>query len=238
MATFNCDGLYHAKPVGPHVLYLRQSNRPRSKLDIDKQRSDAASLIATGRGRIIAEFIEVEPLVGGQRPQLEAAVAFCKSHPYPKKLMLGKINGMRDGVRWLQYLHDEEVKFIGADQPEINLRNWRCRMRDRELRHQNKASTNIKRALRHAKANGVTLGGKRENSNGLTLGPAASAKARKRTADSKASSTLYYIEIIQRQGVTTLNGIATRLNQMKHPTPRGGKWSASQVRAAFKRFER
>jgi hypothetical protein len=44
------------------------------------------------------------------------------------------------------------------------------------------------------------------------------------------------IELLRR-GITSLTGIATRLNQMKHPAPRGGQWSPAQVRAVIKRCE-
>ncbi len=234
MATINLKRLFVPKPAGRHALYLRRSCRISSKLQVEAQRADAAALMARGRARIVTEFIEDEPLTRGQRPELEAAIAFCKTEG--TRLILGKIGGMRAGFRWLKRLHDEGVYFMGADTPGINPRNFLDL--ERWVNGQRcDASKRIKRALAEAKSEGAILGGKRSNSEGLKLGPAASSASRRRKAWWKAHWTMTIIRDIQHRGVTSLTGIATRLNQMGHPAPRGGQWSPSQVRAAIKRIE-
>jgi hypothetical protein len=234
MAAYNPHHWFVPKPVGPHVLYLRRSSRPHSELRIETQLASASALLATGRARIIGEFIEEEPLIAGGRPALEGAIAFCKAEG--ARLILGKIYGMRGGFRWIKRLHDEGVYFMGADQPGINPRSF-YELERRENDRRRDMGRKIKHAMAEAKAQGATLGGKRQDAEGLKRGPAASAASRQREARSRASHTISKIAEIRHRGVTSLTGIATRLNQMGHPAPRGGQWSPAQVRALTKRFE-
>ncbi|WP_159108109.1 recombinase family protein [Novosphingobium sp. MBES04] len=234
VATIKVECRNHPKPRGRHALYLRCSSRPHSKLDVAQQLADAQALLAIGRGSIIKTFTEEEPLSDGKRPELEKAIAFCKAEG--ARIILGKIAGMRGGYRWLKRLHDEGIYFMGADDPTINRLDF-YQIVWRENRRRDDIGRKIKQALAETKAQGTTLGGKRANASGLELGPAASAISRKQRALSRSLYTMSKIREIQHRGVTSLTGIATRLNQMKHPTPRGGQWSPAQVRAVIKRCE-
>jgi hypothetical protein len=225
---------YVPKPVGKHVLYLRHSNRPRSKLSLEQQRTDAAALMSRGRARIVQEFIEEEPLTGGKRPALDAAIAYCKEHK--TRLVIGRINRIRGCFRLIERLHMERIYFTGADTPYIYSQSY-YRLLPIDWDRARKASKAIKAALAQSKAEGTVLGGKRQNAEGLKLGPAASAVARSKKAKSRSQNTMQAIELLRHRGITSLTGIATRLNQMKHPAPRGGQWSPAQVRTVIKRCE-
>lgn len=179
-------------------------------------------------------FIEEDPLSGGDRPALERAIAYCKDHG--TRLIIGKIHRMRGGFGWLKRLKDEHVYFMAADVPQINSTEF-YRLNWQERDRTDAVSRTIRHALAQSKAEGTALGGKRQNAEGLKLGPAASAVARRQKAKWRSQSTMLKIALLRHRGITTLTGIATRLNQMKHPAPRGGQWSSAQVRAVIKRCE-
>ncbi|WP_292939456.1 MULTISPECIES: hypothetical protein [unclassified Novosphingobium] len=234
MATFSVYIPWYPKPRGRCVAYLRKSERPHTKLDFAGQREAISALVSKSRARLIDTVVELEPLINGQRPALEVAVELCKAQN--ATLIFGRISRMRGCHRWLQFVRDERVRFIGADIPTINSLGWWEIGRDLQ-REQANRNRKIKEALAKTKALGVSLGGKRDNAEGLKLGPAASTISRNWRARSRDSYTMSKIELLQHRGITTLSAIATRLNQMGHPAPRGGTWSPSQVRAVIKKFE-
>lgn len=231
MATFSAfDGGY-PKVRGGYVACLRTSDRPYSRLDVDVQRKAIAALLAKGRAKLIAELIEAEPLEDGQRPKLNQAIDLCKN--LDATLVVGKLDRMRGGVGWLDMIFAKGVKFRGADIPYLHSStfyrlksddwSWRCTM-----------SSKVKEALVAADQRGVLLGGKRENADGLRKGPAASAVVRQRNAISRDWRTFELIKFHQERGVNSLTFLATRLNQMGHEAPKGGKWNAAQVRRVIK----
>lgn len=235
MATFSYENAYILKLRGNCVAYLRTSRRPQSKLNMAAQH-DAVVAVMSGRPtRLVATFVEHEPLINGERPVLLEAVSLCKAKK--ATLLLGKADRMRGIRRWLDFIDGNGVQFMGADVPAINSHNlWL-------LRHNSKKQglihgQTIKAALTRAKEQGVVLGGKRANATGLRLGPRASTIARKDQAKRRAGPILSEIELLRHRGITTLTAMATRLNQMGHAAPRGGKWSPSQVRSVIKKFEK
>lgn len=234
MATFEVRDRFTPKLRGPCVSYLRSSDRPHSKLSLGTQKAVINELLERFPARSVKEFTEREPLISGKRPALIEAAAFCRSQN--ATLIFGKLNYMRAGVVWMKYLKTRGVKFVGADAPYINQTNFfDIEMQDYNWR--DAMSEKITQALATAKTHGASFGGKRENSNGLRLGPAASAKARAKAAYFSDSYTIRKIRLLRHRGVSSLTGIATRLNQMRHPTPRGGEWSPTQVRRVIMKFE-
>jgi hypothetical protein len=63
----------------------------------------------------------------------------------------------------------------------------------------------------------------------LRKGNRASAIARATIARNRAADILPVIQALQKEGITTLAGIASALNHQGVPAPRGGSWSAVQV---------
>jgi len=230
------EGWWVPKIRGAYVSYLRQSHLPHSRLRISDQRADVAELLSQGQGfsRQVDEFIEHEPLIAGERPALEQAIALCKARN--AKLVIGKIDRMRGRFSWFERLYNDGVYFIGADVPEINRGNF-LKLAHEERNRRQAVSGKVRHALAEASSRGVVLGGRRENSQGLKLGPAASAVSRQWRARSRAWATMHKIRLLRHRGITSLTGIATRLNQMGHTAPRGGKWSPAQVRRVINECE-
>jgi DNA invertase Pin-like site-specific DNA recombinase len=101
-------------------------------------------------------------------------------------------------------------------------------------------SARTKAALATAKAKGTRLGGWRGHpmSAACVGGPAASAAARSAKATRAACDLSGTIADLRDSGVTSLNGLATALNERSVPTPRGsGQWTATAVRRVLARLE-
>tara|TARA_R100001129_G_scaffold185623_1_gene174411 strand:- start:5014 stop:5592 length:579 start_codon:yes stop_codon:yes gene_type:complete len=190
-------------------------------------------MIRPGYARIIAEFEELEPLAAHWRPELIKAVEFCQDHD--AFLVFGQLDRMRSGVHWLGFVKECGVRFRGADAPHIDyLTHHQLMYSDEDWRRD--LGQKISATLGTLKEHGKQLGGNRGFSDGLTLGPAASVAARRKKADRRDSSIWCHIQLIQHRGVTSFSGIANRLNQMTIPAPRGGKWSAIQVKRVVEKF--
>lgn len=234
MATFAAEGGWYPLIRGPYVVYLRTSDLPYSRLRVDTQRQAIAALLSKGRAKLIGEFIEAEPLTGGARPELERAIALCEIHD--ATLVFGKLERMRGVARWFKGINRQHINIRSADLPQHN-RFSLYRMIVNDWSERPSVSDNVIEALAAARERGVALGGKRSNSTGLQEGPAASAIARKQRAVSRGREIFEAIKFHQERGVTSLTAIATRLNKMGYRAPRGGEWSAGQVRRVIRMFE-
>lgn len=233
MVTLNADRVWVPPLSGKCVAYLRRSTRPHGRLNVSAQREAIARLVRRDYARIVAEFEEEEPLTNNWRRALEEAVRVCQAQN--ATLVIGQIERMRSAVQWLAYVKDRGVKFRGADAPHINNLSYNLLV-VADLHWRKEMSRKVKVAHASAKASGKTIGGDRGHKEGLLLGPAKSAEVRRERADRRDSRILHDVRQIQHRGVTSLSGIATRLNQMGSSAPRGGQWSAAQVRRVIEKF--
>jgi Recombinase len=94
-------------------------------------------------------------------------------------------------------------------------------------------SARTKAALAAAKARGTRLGGRRVSTERFAEIGLAARLARTADAEKRAADLLPVIESIKAEGATSLRQIAARLNERNIPAPRGGEWSAVQVRRAL-----
>ena len=95
-----------------------------------------------------------------------------------------------------------------------------------------------KAALQAAKGRGVRLGGRRAGhriEDHSALGRLRSAEVRSTRSDALAADRLEVIEMIRTTGVGSLQSIARVLNARSVPAPRGGLWSAGQVKRVVER---
>lgn len=234
MASFNPPGDHSLKIRGRYVPYFRISDRPYSELKLKRQQLAIEEVLERGPSTLLEGFEEHEPLASGDRPELKKAAAFCKAEN--ATLIFGQLDRMRSSMRWLEYLHQEKVKFLGADNPQINQRSFFV-FKQANTDWRNMMSESVSQAMSAAKAQGATFGGKRENCEGLKLGPAASAAWRQDLVRSDNLETMKKIVWLRDRNNTSLTEIAKRLNLMEHPAPRGGKWSPTQVRRIIKKFD-
>jgi len=234
MATLNAGRIWIPDLRGKCVAYLRSSTRPHGRLNADIQRAAIQAALIPGKTKLIAEYTDREPLLDDNRPEFLRAIEHCKFHE--ATLLIGQIDRMRSNVRWLGLARQAGIKFRGADAPHINQLSYHYLV-IADLYWREELGRKVAKALVDAKRDGAKLGGKRERDQGLKLGPAASAMARREYAHSRDAEIMSLIDDIRSRGVTSLEGISRRLNWMGHRAPRGGLWQPSQVRRVLKKFE-
>jgi DNA invertase Pin-like site-specific DNA recombinase len=96
-------------------------------------------------------------------------------------------------------------------------------------------SDRTRAALAAAKARGKQLGGFRGRA-GTAADCAKARRAKSLAAKSRAADLAPVIEDIRTAGANSLRSIAKELNERGISAPRGGVWSAAQVRAAIARI--
>ena len=214
------------------VTYYRVSTakQGRSGLGLEAQRRAVEEFLRTSNWDLVGEFVEVESGKIDQRPQLEAALAHCDLTG--ATLIVAKLDRLSRNVAFLATLQDSGTKFVAADMPEAN--ELTIHIMAAVAQAERKAiSKRTKEALAAAKARGVALGGNRGNLGDLRMGPAASAKRRSENSRDRALKVMRQIEDIRRAGNHSLRNIAQHLNERGIHAPRGGAWSAAQVRATI-----
>jgi DNA invertase Pin-like site-specific DNA recombinase len=98
----------------------------------------------------------------------------------------------------------------------------------------NMISERTKAALAAAKARGVRLGGDRGNLQAVAHeGRRIAVEKRKADAEARAHDLAPQIKLLQTQGLS-LRGIASQFEARGYKTPRGGKWTATQVSRVLK----
>ena len=217
------------------VAYYRVSTgkQGRSGLGLDAQRH-AVETFVESRGRLLQAFTEVESGKNDQRPELAAALAHCDLTG--ATLVVAKLDRLSRNVAFLATLQDSGVRFLATDMPEAN--ELTIHIMAAVAQAERKAiSKRTKEALTAAKARGVRLGGDRGNFHDLQLGPAASARARAKVASERRAKVLKQVRSIKSSGNLSLRQIADELNRRAVTTPRGGLWSAAQVRRVMAHTE-
>ena len=221
-----------ATPDHPRfVAYLRVSTegQGRSGLGLEAQRA-AVAAHAAGRGRIVAEHVEVESGRRKDRPQLAAALAACRA--LRATLVIARLDRLARNVAFVSNLMESGVEFVAADMPAVNRLTVHvlAAVAEEEARL---VSTRTKAALAAAKARGVRLGNPRL----LADDPALSAwgnAAQRENARRRAAAVMPYIDQARRAGAKTLVQVAEALVARGVPAPRGRqRWSPAQVRRAI-----
>src|SRR4029078_9268895 len=100
---------------GKYVTYYRVSTDRQGKSGLcpDAQKAAVADRLNSGRWQIVGEFIEIESGKRASRPQLDAAIAFCKKHK--AKLVVAKLDRLSRNVAFLLKLIDGGVDVLFAD---------------------------------------------------------------------------------------------------------------------------
>lgn len=216
-----------------YVAYYRVSTKKqgRSGLGLDAQRESVSAYLA-GKGKLVAEFTEVEhgTRKGNHRPQLAAALAQCRIHG--ATLIIAKLDRLARNVAFTSNLMESATEFVACDYPEAN----RLTIHIMAAMAEHEAamiSERTKLALAAATRKGKVLGGDRGNLwEVYKKGNKASAVVRGEKAKQNAADLLPTINLIRAAGATSLREIAAELNQRNIPTASekvGKLWSAVQV---------
>jgi DNA invertase Pin-like site-specific DNA recombinase len=229
-------------PSGKFVSYLRVSTQQQSKsgLGLDAQKEAVAGFLNGGRWKLVEEVIEVESGKRSDRPELARALSLCRAHR--ATLLVAKLDRLARNVAFISALMEAGVAFQAVDLPNAN--NLTVHIMAAMAEYEAKAiSERTKVALAAAKARGTPLGvhswkgaGRRwEVKTVASKGNAASAEIRMLNADKFASDINTFIWQATMAGKLSLREIATALNERGLTTPRGGQWSAVQVKRVMER---
>lgn len=176
--------------------------------------------------------MEVESGKRSDRPQLAAALAACRLHR--ATLVIAKLDRLARNVAFVSTLMESGIEFTAADFPQAN--RLTVHILAAVAEHEAKAiSDRTKSALASAKARGVTLGGYRGRS-GTSADLERARAVRTAAANQRAADLIGTITALRNAGVTSQGAIAEGLNARGITAPRGGAWSAVQVRRVLERL--
>lgn len=212
-----------------YVSYYRCSTKRQgqSGLGLEAQRAAVRSFL--GGATPVAEFEEVESGRRHDRPALEAALRECKLRN--ATLVIAKLDRLSRSVSFIARLMEDGTEFVALDTPQAN--SFTLHILAALAEHERKLiSERTRSALAAAKVRGVKLGGRRD---GFRIedhghkGRARSLEVRRAAASDRQNGLL---EVVRRLHSETgsLRGAARALNEKAIPAPRGGSWSAGQVR--------
>jgi DNA invertase Pin-like site-specific DNA recombinase len=215
------------------VSYLRVSTerQGQSGLGLEAQRA-AIAVYTSGRGDLVAEFVEVESGKRSDRPELEKALAEAKRAG--AVLVIAKLDRLARNVAFIATLIERKIEIAACDMPEANrvFLHIMAAMAEHEAQA---ISDRTKAALAAAKARGQALGwsipGRQdEQRDAARKGAARNAEK----ADRHAGTVRPLIASLKGQGMS-LRAIAAELNARNVKTARGGDWHAMTVRNALQR---
>ena len=163
------------------------------------------------------------------------ALAACRVHK--ATLVIAKLDRLARNVAFVSNLMDAGVDFIAVDFPTANRLTIHILAAVAEHEHEAKMiSDRTRAALAAAKERRTVLGGFRGRA-GTSADLAKARAVRRAKADSTAIDLAPTIRQLRSEGAYSLRGIAARLNAQGITAPRGGGWSAAQIRSVLSRIE-
>jgi DNA invertase Pin-like site-specific DNA recombinase len=217
--------------AGRFVSYLRVSTdrQGKSGLGLKAQRESVTRYLNGGEWTLLGEFVEVESGKRDDRPQLAAALEYCKLTG--ATLVVAKLDRLARDAHFLLGLQKAGVEFVATDMPHANRLTVgiMAMVAEEEARM---ISARTKAALAAKKAQGHKLGGYRLGAPKVdgTLGTAA----KKRKADEFAAAVGPITAALRDEGLS-LRAIASALKDRGIRTPQGGAWTATAVRNVLAR---
>jgi DNA invertase Pin-like site-specific DNA recombinase len=219
---------------GNFVSYLRVSTAKQgaSGLGLEAQRASVAGYLNGGNWTLLEEVLEVESGKRSDRPALAQALRLCRKHR--ATLVIAKLDRLARNVHFISGLMESGVEFVAVDMPAANKFTLHIMAAVAE-QEAAAISTRTKAALAAAKARGVALGGRRVSADRFAEIGAQARALRTQKASGFAAGVASTIAEIKAKGAKTLREIAAELNGRNVDTPRGGAWSATQVRRVIER---
>ncbi len=215
----------------PIVSYLRTS-KARGGLDVGAQRGVIRRFAEANGYRVVEEFVgdvggrRADNL--GRRPRLSAALERAREEGCP--IVVAGLDSLSSHTRLISELMAQGVPLVVADAVPFTLRAYRTWTGDERMQH----GQRIRRGQEIARDRGARFGNPANLREAASRGHVAQAER----ADAFAATILPIIEGIRADGVTSMNGIARKLNQRGVETARGGRWAAMTVKRIVGRGDR
>ncbi len=198
----------------PYVTYLRVSTQRQGLSGLGLQaQEEAVRRHAKSVGELILKtFVEVESGAAKDRPQLTAALAFCRQNR--ATLLIARLDRLSRSLSFIAQLLESNVEITAADAPSAN--RMMLQMLAVFAEHERGLiSARTIAALAAAKARGIKLG-----RNGAVL-----ARVRRTAADEFAASLKAEVEEGARLGHKSARALAAWLNEKGLCNRAGSAWS-------------
>ena len=206
-----------------YVAYIRTSTK-RQNLGLDAQKEIISQFIAINGGEIVAEYSEQESGKKADRNALRQASEHAKK--IGGAVIVAKVDRLtRDASFGMAYVKTNNIVF--CDHPKMSTLE-QCIFFGMAQQEREFISQRTKAALAVKKAQGVKLGGVYQPEN-LKRAQQAKHEQSKTTAQRQAFSAIELMD-------GTLRQKADRLNELGYTTPKGGQWTAIQVRRLIANF--
>jgi DNA invertase Pin-like site-specific DNA recombinase len=214
------------------VAYYRVSTdkQGRSGLGLEAQR-EAVRRFMGDDFPPVREFTEVESGKLSSRPELAMALGAAKMLRLP--LVVAKVDRLARNVAFLEAILASGVEVVFCDIPQVQGAMGRFILQQMAAIAQLEAgliSERTKAALKAARERGKALGGFR----GIKVDPSLGRAAKAAKATDYACQVAPVARELQAGGAS-LRVIAAELTTRGIPTPRGGGWSAVQVKRILER---
>ncbi|MBY3137321.1 recombinase family protein [Rhizobium laguerreae] len=214
------------------VAYYRVSTdkQGRSGLGLDAQREAVRRFLGDDYPPV-REFTEVESGKLSSRPELTKALAAAKMLRLP--LVVAKVDRLARNVAFLEAILASGADVVFCDIPQVQGAMGRFILQQMAAVAQLEAgliSERTKAALKAAKERGKVLGGFR----GVKVDPELGRAAKAAKASDFALQVAPIARELQADGAS-LRAVAAELTSRGIPTPRGGDWSAVQVKRVLER---
>ncbi len=214
-----------------YVAYLRVSTAKQG-IDGLGMAAQEAAIMAYAGNVMPPKYIEMESGKRKNRPELVKALSHCKLTN--STLIVAKLDRLARNVSFISSLMESKVDFVACDFPDASPLTLHIMAAVAE--HEAKTiSTRTKAALAAAKARGVKLGNPNLTIAGGIKGSIEGIRTIKKLADAAATRVFPTIKLYLDNGMS-LRMIATILNNMSVPTPRGSQWTAQAVKNALARI--
>lgn len=216
---------------GRFVSYLRVSTTQQgaSGLGLEAQRASVAAHLNGGRWDLLQEVVEVESGKRSDRPKLAEALRLCRQKK--ATLIIAKLDRLARNVHFISGLMESGVEFVAVDMPQAN----KFTVHIMAAVAENEAEAISARTKAALAASAKKLGGRRVTAERFAEIREQGRDARKHTADTFAAQLMRSIREIRADGAESLREIAAELNSRGIDTPRGGEWSAVQVKRVLDR---
>jgi DNA invertase Pin-like site-specific DNA recombinase len=214
-----------------YVTYIRVSTKEQGKsgLGLDAQRTDLDIFLKNYSEvpwEVVGEFVEEESGADDARPDLAKALELVRKTG--AELLVAKLDRLSRKVSFIATLMDDKkVKLRVASMPHADKFQLHIYAALAE-QERDFISKRTKAALAEAKAKGKKLGGYRAGSLDRRI------EALKAQADADAARVVDFIKPLRGAG-KSLRDIAVALAKAGIETPRGGRWSATQVMRVLER---
>jgi len=212
-----------------YVAYYRvaASKRGKNSVEIEVQQEAVVNLISERKGKLLAEYREIESGRMSKRPELDKGILRCQNSA--ATLIIARLDRLSRNSAFVTKLQESNINFFCADMPQVNeqtIQTIAALTRYERAR----ASERTKQALARAKRRGTVLGNPNldEVRNTDTTYARAQMLANARERNNRIGEAIAQYEVEEGRDLSGRE-LADRLNEAGYTTTRGLPFSHTQA---------